>query len=56
MLQAARAVAAEAELALTGLDYADAVRLFGEAASLVPSEQPGEKGILLRRQGGALQR
>ena len=56
MLQAARAVAAEAELALTGLDYADGARLFGEAASLVPSGEPGEKGDLLRRQADALQR
>jgi hypothetical protein len=44
MLQAARAVGAEAELALAALDYAEAARLFGEAASLVPSGEPDEKG------------
>jgi hypothetical protein len=42
MLQAARAVAAEAELALTELDYPGAARLFGEAASLVPSGEQKE--------------
>src|SRR5690348_8187867 len=56
MLQAARAVAAEAELALTTLDYPEAARLFGEAASLMPSAEPKEKGILLRRQADAVQR
>ena len=56
MLQAARAVAAEAELALTALDYPEAARLFEEAASLVPSREPKEKGVLLRRQADAMQR
>ncbi len=56
MLQAARAVAAEAELALTALEYAEAAQLFGEAALLVPSGEPNEKGILLRRQADAMQR
>ncbi|HXA70386.1 MAG TPA: tetratricopeptide repeat protein [Stellaceae bacterium] len=55
MLQAARAAAAEAELALTALDYLEAAQLFGEAALLVPSGEPNEKGILLWRQADALQ-
>ena len=55
MLLAARATAAEAELALTALDYQEAARLFGEAALLVPSGEPREKGILLWRQADALQ-
>jgi hypothetical protein len=55
MLLAARATAAEAELALTALDYQEAARLFGEAALLVPSGEPREKGILLWQQADALQ-
>ncbi len=56
MLQAAQAVAAEAELALAALDYPEAAQLFGEAASLAPGGEPNVKGILLRRQADALQR
>ena len=56
MLQAARAAAAEAELALTTLDYTEAAQLFGQAASLVPSGEPKERSILLRRQADAMQR
>jgi tetratricopeptide (TPR) repeat protein len=56
MMQAARAVAAEAQLVLTVFHYAEAAGLFGEAASLVPDGEPREKGILLRRQADALQR
>ena len=56
MLQAAQAVAAEAELALTELDYLKAARLFGEAASLVPNDGSPEKGALLERRADALQR
>src|SRR6516162_6487928 len=56
MLEAARAVTAEAELALTELDYAGAARLFGESASLLPDSEQKEKGILLRRQAYAMQR
>jgi len=56
MLQAARAVAAEAELALATLDYPESARLFAEAAALVPTTEPDEKGTLLEQQADALQR
>ena len=56
MLQAARAVWAEAEQALAGLDYLEAARLFDEAAALVPTSNLDEKGVLIRRQADALQR
>ena len=56
LLQAARAAAAEAELALAGLDYVEAARLFGEAASLMPGQELDEKRALLRQQADALQR
>ena len=45
---------AEAELALTELDYLEAARLFGEAASLAPNGESSEKGALLTRQADAL--
>jgi tetratricopeptide (TPR) repeat protein len=56
MLQAAHATSAEAELALAGLDYEEAARLFGEAVALVPADALDEKGDLLLRQADALQR
>jgi tetratricopeptide (TPR) repeat protein len=56
MLQAAWAVAAEAELTLMALDYSEAAQLFGDAASLVPEGEPNEKGALLFRQADALRR
>ena len=56
MLQAARAAAAEAELALAELDYTEAARLFGEAAALVPAGNPDDKGALITRQADALKK
>ncbi len=54
MLQAARAAAAEAGMALAGFDYVEAARLFGEAVALVPAGEADEKAALTRRQADTL--
>jgi hypothetical protein len=49
MLLAARATSARADLALKELNYSEAARLFGKAASLVPDGEQEERDSLLRR-------